>query len=141
MNKYDYFPPCSKSVLSRLYREKMHTYREIAVILEVSVKRIQTAMKYFGIVPRKAAPRNQQGENNANWKGDTAGYSSLHRRLYSNQPDCCEECGTTDKDKTYDWANLTGNYSDPKDYKRMCRSCHCKHDGTIENIRKGRKCG
>lgn len=51
----------------------------------------------------------------------------------------CEICGTTDADKSYDWANLTGKYDDPSDYKRMCRSCHAKQDRVILNIGKMRE--
>ena len=42
-------------------------------------------------------------------------------------------------DKNYDWANLTGHYDDPNDYKRMCRSCHWKYDERIKNIKHMRK--
>jgi len=40
----------------------------------------------------------------------------------------CEVCGAKDQNRSYDWANLTGKYDDPSDYKRMCRSCHWKYD-------------
>lgn len=53
------------------------------------------------------------------------------------RPKRCEECGTTDSLKTYDWANLNGKYEDLNDYKRMCRSCHWKYDDRINNITKG----
>lgn len=43
-------------------------------------------------------------------------------------PQQCEICGTQDPRRAYDWANLSGNHHDPKDYKRMCRSCHWKYD-------------
>jgi hypothetical protein len=44
------------------------------------------------------------------------------------KPKRCEECGTTDPKKTYDWANQKGRYDDPQDYRRLCRSCHGKLD-------------
>jgi len=58
------------------------------------------------------------------------GYSAFHKRVISQrgQPKKCEVCGTTDENKTYHWANLTGNYSDVADYKRMCLSCHREYD-------------
>ena len=31
-------------------------------------------------------------------------------------------------DKEYEWANMTGDYDNPKDYKRMCKKCHHKQD-------------
>lgn len=46
----------------------------------------------------------------------------------------CEKCGTNEPNKTYDWANLTGNYDDVNDYKMMCRSCHFKMDGHRNNL-------
>ena len=47
------------------------------------------------------------------------------------EEECDEKVGNTfadDESKKYDWANLTGNYNDPKDYKRMCKSCHLRYD-------------
>jgi len=51
----------------------------------------------------------------------------------------CEECGTADPRRSYDWANLTGNFADVMDYRRLCRSCHWKLDGKILNIHKHRE--
>lgn len=78
----------------------------------------------------------REPEEHPHWKGDNAEYSALHRRLRENkgQPKKCEECGTEDPDKTYDWANISGDYEDPDDYKRLCRSCHWKLDNTVENL-------
>jgi len=58
------------------------------------------------------------------------GYSSFHRRVREQRgiPSECDICGSNDLRKAYDWANLTGQYDDIYDYKRMCRSCHQKHD-------------
>ena len=81
--------------------------------------------------------RNQFGENNSSWKGDNAGKQAFHRRLYSKygKPCKCENCGTSDKNKSYDYANLTGNYQDIDDYMPMCRSCHWRYDKKIMNIK------
>ena len=49
-------------------------------------------------------------------------------------PQECAHCGTTDPDKIYEWANLTGDYENVDDYERMCRSCHRAYD-------KGRRTG
>lgn len=54
-------------------------------------------------------------------------------------PQKCEECGTADKNKTYDWASISKKYNDPNDYKRLCRSCHWKLDKMILNITKNIK--
>lgn len=137
MNGHDYAPPCDTMTLQVLYYGKKMTYREIATYLKVSPTRIRTAMQHFELVPRESKPRSQHGKDNSNWKGDKAGYGAFHQRLYANQANRCEVCGTTDKSKTYDWASLTKDYSNPKDYKRMCRGCHWRYDGTIKNITGG----
>ena len=51
------------------------------------------------------------------------------------QPKRCAVCGTRDLRKRYEWANLTGNYANVRDYKRMCSSCHAKFDGKARNLR------
>lgn len=65
-----------------------------------------------------------------NGKGDNAGYSAFHKRvsLKRGTPSLCEICKTTKKSIRYEWANLTGNYADIMDYKRMCKPCHMKYD-------------
>ncbi len=70
-------------------------------------------------------------------RGTFRDYIDDHQRMTKRfgQPQRCEVCGTTDKRKAYDWANLSGQYSNMADYRRMCRSCHAKHDETIANIK------
>jgi DNA-binding XRE family transcriptional regulator len=57
-------------------------------------------------------------------------YYAAHERVAKRRglPKKCEICGTTDRSKVYQWANLTGHYDDPEDYKRMCQSCHASFD-------------
>jgi hypothetical protein len=68
--------------------------------------------------------------NGSQWKGDNAGYSGFHVRVdrLRGKPKRCESCGLSDENRKYHWANLTGNYSDVWDYKRLCVSCHRKYD-------------
>jgi hypothetical protein len=49
-------------------------------------------------------------------------------RKLRGSPHFCEICGEHNKNKWYDWANLTGKYDDPRDYRRMCRTCHRNYD-------------
>jgi hypothetical protein len=107
-----------------------HTTQEIADMLHVSNKPIYNILKRNNIPKRIACKRNQWGENNHAWKGDSAQYKQLHKRIYRRfgNPIKCEVCLTTDPSKSYDWANLTGDYANINDYKRMCRSCHRKYD-------------
>ena len=109
---------------------------ECAVALGVTRKVVSNAMKRLGIAARKAAKRDQWGAKNPMWKGAEANITCKHKRLYRlmGQPCLCDVCGTSDPAKTYDWANLTGNYDDPTDFKRMCRSCHWKYDGKVTNL-------
>lgn len=70
------------------------------------------------------------GKDHHNWKGDNATSYAFHtrvRRLFGD-PKKCSTCGTADQSKRYHWANLTGNYEDPLDYKRMCVKCHRAYD-------------
>jgi len=61
---------------------------------------------------------------------ERAGYQAKHLRVQTlkGKPKKCEVCGTTNPTKTYEWANLTGDFDNPKDYRRMCRSCHRNYD-------------
>ena len=131
-------PFCSEAELRADYEASMMSQLEICAKWGVSLKRVQTSMRRFGITPRKQIKRRQQGAENAFWKGSDASYTAFHARLYRNagQPKKCDRCGTTDPSKTYDWANLTGHYDDPSDYQRMCRSCHHRYDRTIKNLGK-----
>lgn len=135
-NQYTYEPPCSRAGLEMLYHEMELTQSEIAEQLNVSQKVIWRAMQYFEIPARKAAARDQKGTANNNWKGDDAGYQAFHIRVEvaRGTPSLCEECGTSDPSKSYDWTNISGNYEDVADYRRLCRSCHWKDDKTIFNI-------
>lgn len=72
----------------------------------------------------------QKGKNNSTWKGDEAGYVSMHARVYRLRGKAfgCTVCGANDPAKWYEWANLTGHYEDVDDYASMCRRCHKKFD-------------
>jgi hypothetical protein len=130
-------PVCPEIVLKTLYEQYGMSQTEIAYTLGVTQKRVWKSMQRYGIKARPAIKRNQLGENNGSWKGDNAGYSGFHRRIkeQKGKPHKCEICGTTDVSKTYDWANMTGHYENPDDYKRLCRSCHWKHDLTYLNFK------
>lgn len=69
---------------------------------------------------------------NGMWKGDNASYQAKHTWIRNNfgTPKHCENCnGVNAKSKLYDWANIGGEYTrDRKDYIRLCRSCHIRHD-------------
>src|SRR5262245_38684751 len=111
---------------------------EVASKIGCSAAAVWLALVRFKIPRHKAAPRNQKGENNNNWLGQSTDCKrTYHRRLEAlyGKPKRCDRCGTEDPKCIYDWANLTGNYNDLTDYMRMCRSCHRKHDNAILNIK------
>jgi hypothetical protein len=141
-NKYTYKLPFTKEQLQVDYWAGLSQV-EIAARYHTTQKVVWRAMSNLGIKARTAAKRNQKGSSNDSWKGDAAGYSAFHKRIevLKGRPRKCEQCGTTDIHKNYDWANLTGRYEDPKDYRRLCRSCHWKMDKKILNIIKMRKRG
>ena len=111
------------------------TQTEVGAILGLSQKVIWSIMRRHSISARVAAKRNQMGESNSSWKGASASYKAKHQRLYRHNKQECERCGTTDPARSYDWANLTGDYDNPDDYERMCRSCHWRFDNKIANLK------
>jgi hypothetical protein len=113
-----------------------HTQAEIGAEIGVSQKVVWNLMRRHGIRARIAAKRNQVGKANSSWKGKDASYQAKHLRVsrQRGKPKKCEICKTTDKNRTYDWACVNGDFDDVFGYIRMCRSCHWKHDGTIKNI-------
>lgn len=120
----------------RLYIDDGRSQVEVAAAMGTTQKVIWNLMRRHGLETRPQIKRDQRGPKNDSWKGSAAGYAALHLRVYTERgcPRKCEVCGTTDRRKRYEWANLTGQYDDPQDYKRMCTSCHHRHDGTIRNI-------
>lgn len=115
--------------------EKGHTQSEVAHILGTTQKVIYARFKKIGYVSRKAIKRNQTRENNDSWKGSSAGYAALHYRVQKLRglPNYCSMCETKTA-KRFEWANMTGEYTNVFDYVRLCKSCHSKFDKVISNI-------
>lgn len=123
------YPPDLVNRVRELYAAN-HTQVEIAIMVGTSQKVIWRLMDRNGIKRRPQIKRNQLGERNAAWKGGAATYTAFHHRIYAmkGKPKRCEVCHTTNPALWYDWANLTGQFDDPRDYRRMCRSCHRQYD-------------
>jgi hypothetical protein len=122
------FDPDLVVKVAQLYRIGL-TQAEIAAQVGLTQKVIWRLMKNHGVVARVAAKREQRGERNDSWKGDDALYEAMHSRVEASRgrPQHCSWCG----DRTaarYEWANLTGNYSDVTDYERLCAKCHRQFD-------------
>jgi hypothetical protein len=124
------YPADVVSAVERLYAHGL-TQVEIASELGRTQKVIWRVMKNHGIAARVAAKRNQRGPDNHAWKGDEAGYSALHLRVVEarGKPTRCAACDTVDPERRYEWANLTGDYTDIADYIRLCLPCHRRFDG------------
>lgn len=128
-NKYTAMTVPPKAELEHLYNDEFMTQKEIGAHYGTTQKVVYSWFKKLGIKARIAYKRNQIGVNNHSWKGDKATYAALHYRVESSRgkPHYCEVCGTMEA-KRYEWANLTGRYSDIMDYARMCVSCHRAYD-------------
>ena len=84
---------------------------------------------------KKKISDKKLNELNPNWKGDDVGLINLHRWVErrKEKPQFCENCG---KKAPYDLANISGEYKrDVDDFKWLCRSCHMKEDGRINNLK------
>ena len=117
--------------LKELYESGM-TQAEVAEEMGISAKIVHNHLKKQGVKSRKAAKRNQTGAANHMWKGDAASYKAFHVRvshLKGKASDYgCSVCGTKDKSVRYEWANMTGKYTDMNDYQAMCVKCHRRYD-------------
>ncbi len=64
-------------------------------------------------------------------------YSAVHYWIKQKlgQPNYCEHCKKSDK-SIYEWANIDHTYRKViKDWMRLCRGCHMKHDYKFNNRR------
>jgi hypothetical protein len=78
------------------------------------------------------------GDKNPMWKGENVSYGGLHDYIkrHLSKPKLCQHC----KSKSpYDCANISGEYKrDLSDWEWLCRSCHMKLDGRINNLKQFR---
>lgn len=136
-NKYSMHPIPPRQELEQLYASGL-TQKRLGDYYGVSQKVVFTWFKKLGIKSRVPKNLNQNGVNNASWKGDNATYAAFHYRVEKlrGKPMICSRCNKTDA-KRYEWASLTKNYADPYDYIRLCKSCHATFDGVVNNFKKG----
>lgn len=125
INKMNIFTEADKKILIDEYS----SFKSRGCLSELAEKMGRT--KQF--ICRKAKEvglTNYKGVRPYAEKEGSNPYWRHHDRVRSlkGSPHQCEVCGENSRSKTYDWANLTGEYESPDDYKRMCRICHRKHD-------------
>ena len=89
--------------------------------------------KYCSNKCRWKSLEGKKAWNNGIFEANSYGANHYKVRKLRGNINKCEECGTTTA-KKYDWANLTGDYGNINDYKRLCVSCHNKLDNKIRNI-------
>jgi len=67
------------------------------------------------------------------FKGDAAKYSACHARVYRARG-AAVSCVWGCESNKYEWANLTGDLTNPDDYAAMCHSCHSRFDAGRASI-------
>lgn len=117
-----------------LYWNHNYSQEEVGKVLGLSQKQVWRRMKNNKIPTRVARKRNQWGENNDSWKGDKAGYSALHYRVYSKlgKAKKCIWCQSTEH---VQWHNPTKEYTDVEKYISLCASCHAKVENRARNFK------
>ena len=126
---------CNKLFEVHPYRKDTAKFCSRKCYVKDWVKRIVKNTEHNFKKDHKAWNKNKKcpqlsNKNNGMWKGNNAKYRALHERvrIKRGKPNFCEVCGTSGKRKIYQWANLTGDYANIMDYKRMCVPCHSKYD-------------
>lgn len=116
--------------IRELYCDRGMTLEEVAAEIGVDHGTVRNIMIRHEIPRRRQVRRRQTGPDNPLWRGDAVGYTALHRRVDARrgQPSKCERCGTDDPSVRYEWANLTGDYTNIDDFERMCALCHRRFD-------------
>lgn len=115
------------ATVRRLYLDEGKTVREVQNELPKGYKAQRIIERHIA-ERRPAIKRDQRGEKNHAWRGDAANYQALHLRVQQarGKPDLCAACEITEG--RFEWANLTGTYTDVFDYIRLCVSCHRRFD-------------
>jgi len=134
-NMYTVIPGPPINDLENLYLKNKMSQNEIGQLYGVSQKVVWRWIKKNGL-KKKAVKRNQNVENNNNWKFSKIGKPALHyrvRRKFGNKKEC-EICDKNDPKSLYDWANISGLYLDVFDFMRLCRLCHRSFDHNRDNI-------
>jgi hypothetical protein len=93
--------------------------------------------KPFSITKFKKDDPRLIGKNNTNWRGDKAGYATIHSWLYR-QVGKATFCSFNKEHKAsrYEWASKSRKaLRDVSDYMPLCPSCHHKYDYTSERKR------
>lgn len=107
-----------------------HYHRMEWITCSVCGKRALVRAGGKGYCSRGCGAKIAKRGNHYAFKGESAGYSGFHRRVYRarGKADHCAKCGSSDPTRLHQWANLTGDYGNPDDYAPMCVPCHRDYD-------------
>jgi hypothetical protein len=124
-----------KDDLNNLYYKNKMSQKDMAGFYGVSLRCIQYQLSKHNIKSKTKGRRNQRGLNHNLWRTNPS-YRTIHKRveLYRGKPNYCDECKTTDYNKKYDWANISGNYLNVDDFRRLCVKCHKKEHPRDKNM-------
>lgn len=130
------------AAIKRLY-EAGYSISEVATQLGLTYGIVMSNMIREGI-PRRSKheirsmpPPVRRGPAHHGWTGEEASYGACHTRVFKafGKASKCEVCGIFGPESKYNWANLTGHYTDLSDYAQMCKSCHTKYDHGVIDFR------
>lgn len=64
-------------------------------------------------------------------------YLGKHARVRTlrGKPNKCENIYCLDKSKKYEWASISGQYTDIDDFVMLCRSCHSYYDWNSRKLK------
>lgn len=129
---------CSNFYVIRC-RERTAKFCSKTCIRSSAEKKLNLSLK-IKTIPRSESWRKnislaKLSEKNPMWKGDKAGLDAIHIWVLRNKPKpkLCVECK---KKVPKDLANISQKYfRDVKDFEWLCRGCHMRKDGRINNLK------
>lgn len=122
-----------------LYVDLGMTVAEVQAEIGKGVK-VQAVIERHGIPTRPAIKRDQRGERNSSWVGNSPSYAAAHTRVYSTRgaasDHMCVDCLRPAEEWSYrgrcplEVTDARGRiYSpDPSRYEPRCRPCHMVQD-------------
>lgn len=122
-----------------LYQEGL-SHKNIADRCNLPRSTIYNYLKHFDIIKKDNMSILKRGSNNPMWAGNKVTIVALHTWVRRNKPrvNVCEMCR---HNPPFDLANISNSFNE-KTYNRLfsnwqwlCRSCHMRKDGRINNLR------